>query len=72
LLKLAIRSADREAAEEGTRDPDYSTEIARLARESLNAIPSAGQEVAAAITMLRESRDDAGEDPAADDIVGMS
>jgi hypothetical protein len=58
LLKLSIRNADREAAAEADNDPAYYAEITRLARESMAAIHSAGEEVAAAITMLRESRGD--------------
>jgi hypothetical protein len=70
LLKLAIRSADREAVTDRERDPDYSEEISRLARESMTAIHSAGLEVAAAITMLRETRDGHEEYPSPDDTSG--
>lgn len=58
LLKLAIRTTNREANEESADDPEYTSEIARLSTESLKAIHSAGQEVAAAIAMLRETRDE--------------
>ncbi|MCB9851177.1 MAG: hypothetical protein H6817_10795 [Phycisphaerales bacterium] len=56
VLKLAIRNTNAEAAEEADHDPEYYSEVARLSTESLVAIHSAGEEVAAAITMLRESR----------------
>jgi len=57
LLKLAIRNTDRAASAEADCDPDYTQEVSRLSRESLVAIHEAGQEVSAAIDMLREARD---------------
>lgn len=56
LLKLAIRHTNAEMDAEDRRDPEYQEEVSRLSRESLNAIHLAGQEVAAAITLLRETR----------------
>jgi hypothetical protein len=64
LLKLAIRTTNQEAACEADSDPEYYAEICRLSEESLSAIHTAGLEVAAAISMLRESRD---EPPLVDD-----
>ena len=58
LLKLAIRTTNHEAACEADADPEYYAEICRLSEESLTAIHTAGLEVAAAISMLRESRDE--------------
>jgi NAD-dependent DNA ligase len=63
VLKLAIRSTNREAEASAADDPAYWEEVSRLSNESLNAIHGAGEEVAAAIAMLRESRGE----PAADD-----
>jgi hypothetical protein len=60
VLKLAIRNSNREASVDADQDPSYWDEVNRLSTQSLCAIHSAGEEVAAAITMLRESR---GEDP---------
>ncbi len=65
LLKLAIRTTNREVDAESASDAEYSLEIARLSSESLHAIHSAGQEVASAIAMLRETRDE----PDSSDIV---
>ena len=56
VLKLAIRNSNREAEGEADNDPAYWDEVSRLSAQSLAAIHSAGEEVAAAITMLRESR----------------
>lgn len=58
VLKLAIRMSNREAAVEADNDPAYWDEVNRLSTQSLAAIHSAGEEVAAAIAMLRESRGD--------------
>lgn len=58
VLKLAIRNSNREAAVEADTDPAYWDEVNRLSTQSLAAIHSAGEEVAAAIAMLRESRGD--------------
>jgi len=60
VLKLAIRNSNRDAAVEADNDPAYWDEIKRLSTQSLAAIHSAGEEVAAAITMLRESRGNSG------------
>lgn len=60
VLKVAICASSREAAEEADRDPSYWSEVSRLSRQSLAAIHSAGEEVAAAITMLREARGENG------------
>jgi len=56
LLKLAIRRTNIEAHSEAESDPEYTDEVGRLSQESLYAIHAAGEEVAAAITLLRETR----------------
>lgn len=61
LLKLAIHETNHDADDRNERDPEYSAEITRLSRESLRAIHVAGEEVAAAIALLRETRCRSGE-----------
>ncbi len=57
VLKLAIRTTSREVCEDGGEDEAYTAEIARLSSQSLAAIHAAGEEVAEAIAMLRETRE---------------
>ena len=57
LLKLTLRQANSEAEQEASDDPTYVDEIARMTQDSLYAIHAAGEEVSAAITMLRDSRE---------------
>lgn len=56
LLKLSIRTADRDASEQSDVDPEYARQIGRMSHESLAAIHAAGEEVNAAVKLLRESR----------------
>ena len=59
LLKLHIRTANRQVYAEGQHDPAYAAEIERVSRASLVAVHAAGLEVAGAVRMLRETRPDA-------------
>ena len=56
LLKLSIRTADHDASEQSEADPEYAEQICRMSHESLAAIHAAGEEVNAAVRLLRESR----------------
>ena len=58
LLKMAIRSANKEAEIERNSDPTYSDQIRQLSDESLAAIHEAGVEVSAVIAVLRERRNE--------------
>ena len=56
LLKLSIRSANRDADAQSEADPEYARQIDQMSHESLVAIHAAGQEVNSAVRLLRESR----------------
>ncbi len=58
LLKMAIRSANKEAETERDADPAYTHQIQQLSSESLAAIHEAGVEVSAVISVLRERRNE--------------